>query len=317
MEKKSLGKSELKIVPLIFGGNVFGWTLNEKESHYILDSFVDRGFDAIDTANQYSFWVPGNRGGESEVIIGNWLADKGGRDRYVIMTKVGGVFADNPSPNTSYKHIVEQVDLSLKRLRTDYIDLYQTHFDDETVPVEETLKAYDELISAGKVRVVGASNLTPERLVESLQVSKEKSFPRYETLQPLYNLYSRESYEDAYEDIALENDLSVIPYYSLASGFLSGKYQEEADFSKSVRGSGVKEMYWNERGKRIVGTLNGVAKRYDTTPSAVALAWLLRKKSITAPIASATKLEHLTAFVEAVQLKLDVKTLEELEKASK
>lgn len=315
--KRQLGKSSLQIVPVIFGGNVFGWTLDEESSFGILDAFVDRGFNAIDTSNNYSHWVPGNKGGESETIIGNWLQHRGGRDRYVIMTKVGGRFGYDSKPNVKADYIREQVELSLRRLKTDYIDLYQTHYDDEVTPVEETLRAYEDLVQQGKVRYIGGSNISPERLVESLDLSEEKQISRYVSLQPEYNLYDRAKFENLYEKICFEKQIGVIPYYSLASGFLSGKYKSEVDFTKSARGEGIQKKYWNDRGRRIVKALDHVAQTHGVSLSAVALAWLLAQRTITAPIASATKEAHLGAFVEAVNLQLDGESLALLNAASK
>lgn len=316
MEKKILNNTELHIAPIIFGGNVFGWTLDEKSSFEILDAFVDYGFNAIDTANQYSYWVPGNTGGESERILGKWMKERGNRDRVVMMTKVGGAFADSPKSNTTKQHIIEQVELSLNRLQTDYIDVYQTHFDQEETPVEETLRAYEELIKAGKVRYIGASNLSPDRLRESLQTSLSFDLPMYVSLQPEYNLYSREKFETQYKDIASVYELSVIPYFSLASGFLTGKYQSEDDFAKSARGNGVKERYWNPRGEKIVKALQYVAEQHSITPAAVSLAWLLQQPTVAAPIASATKALHLQSFVDAVGLTFAKEELTLLNEAS-
>ncbi len=318
MEKSvQLAHSDLHIVPIIFGGNVFGWTLDEQQSFRIMDSFVDMGFDAIDTANNYSHWVPGNVGGESETIIGNWFKERKNRDKIVLMTKVGGRFGYDSQKNTKASYIKEQVELSLKRLQTDYIDLYQTHYDDTTTPVEETLRAYDDLIKEGKVRYIGASNISTDRLIESLDTSSKLSLPAYISLQPEYNLYDREKYEHEYEATAKEYGLAVIPYYSLASGFLSGKYLMDDDFSKSARGEGIEKRYWNERGKRIVAALNEVASAYRTSASSVALAWLLAQPTITAPIASATKDAHLQSFVAALQLRLGDEAIEKLNDASR
>ncbi|WDF70279.1 aldo/keto reductase [Sphingobacterium oryzagri] len=316
MQKNKWKNTELEVAPIIFGGNVFGWTLDEQSSFDILDAFVDLGFNAIDTANQYSYWVPGNSGGESETILGQWTKARGNRDRVVIMTKVGGAFAGSPNPNTSRAHIVEQVELSLKRLQTDYIDLYQTHFDQEEVGVEETLRAYEELIKAGKVRYIGASNLSPDRLRESLETSRSFDLPTYVSLQPEYNLYTREKFETNYRDIASVYELSVTPYFSLASGFLTGKYQSEDDFGKSARGEGVKAQYWNPRGEKIVKALQYVAEAHQTTPAAVALHWLLLQDTVAAPIASATKELHLQPFVDAVGLQLTKEEVILLDEAS-
>ena len=311
------GNSDLHIVPLIFGGNVFGWTLDEAQSFEILDDFLEKGFNAIDTSNNYSHWVEGNKGGESETIIGNWLAKRGGRDRVILMTKVGGRFGYDSKPNVQGAYIKEQVEESLRRLKTDYIDLYQTHYDDEITPVEETLRAYEDLIKEGKVRYIGASNISPERLVESLDIATEKNLPRYISLQPEYNLFDRAKFENLYQKLALQKQITVIPYYSLASGFLSGKYQTEEDFAKTARGKGIKTKYWNERGQRIVQAQQEIATQYNVSPSAVALAWLLAQPSITAPIASATKYEHILDFVDAMYIKLAEEDIQKLNEASK
>ncbi|SEG31605.1 aldo/keto reductase [Sphingobacterium lactis] len=314
--KIAFGNTDIQLVPLIFGGNVFGWTLDEEASFTILDQFLDLGFNAIDTANNYSHWVPGNQGGESENIIGNWLDARKNRDQVVLMTKVGGRFGYDTKPNTKAAYIKEQVELSLKRLKTDYIDVYQTHYDDETTGIEETLRAYEDLIQAGKVRYIGASNISPDRLEESLDIAQQKELPAYISLQPEYNLYDREKFEKEYQALAAERDLAVIPYYSLASGFLSGKYLTDDDFKKSARGEGIEKRYWNDRGRKIVEALNEVAAAYRTSASAVALAWLLEQPTIAAPIASATKKEHLESFVSAIQLRLGDEALEKLNNAS-
>lgn len=305
MKNIKFNSTDLTIAPIIFGGNVFGWTLDEKESFQILNQFTDLGFNAIDTANSYSHWVPGNRGGESESIIGKWMHDRKNRHDLVVMTKVGGRFADNPHYNTTRSHILEQVDLSLKRLKTDYIDVYQTHYDQEEIEIEETLRTYEDLVRSGKVRYIGASNISAERLKQSLDYSAEHNLAAYVSLQPEYNLYSRAGYENNYQQIARDYELAVIPYYSLASGFLTGKYQTDTNFSQSVRSEGIKEQYWNERGQNIVKALVDIANKYEKSASAVALAWLLHQDTIVAPIASATKRNHLEAFVDAVDLALD------------
>ena len=313
MKKVQLGNTDLEIEPIFFGGNVFGWTLNEEESFRILDAFIDRGFNAIDTANNYSYWVPGNVGTESEKIIGNWLKSRGGRDQLVLATKVGGRNMIQDKPNTTKAHILKEVEESLSRLQTDYIDLYQTHYDDINTPVEETLSAYNKLVKEGKVRFIGASNFSSERLGESLDKSELYNLPHYKTLQPEYNLYDRQHFEEFLQPIAEKYNLAVIPYYSLASGFLSGKYRKEEDLQKSLRGDGIKK-YLNEKGFRILDALETISNRYNISYSAVSLAWLLEQKTVVAPIASATKEQHLDAFVEAVNVKLshdDVKLLTE------
>lgn len=317
MTKVNFSSTDLRFVPLIFGGNVFGWTLDEKSSFDILDIFVDRGFDAIDTSNNYSHWVPGNVGGESETILGKWFRERKNRDKIILMTKVGGRFGYDSKPNTKGSYIKEQVEKSLSRLQTDYIDVYQTHYDDEHTAIEETLRAYEDLIKEGKVRYIGASNITPERLVESLEIAKHKNLHSYVSLQPEYNLYDRAKYEHLYASIALEYNLAVIPYYALASGFLSGKYTTEDSFDKTVRGVGIKNKYWNDRGHTILNTLFLLADQYDVSPSSISLAWLLAQPSVTAPIASATKEKHIDAFLEALQLKLSIKDLELLNQVSK
>ena len=313
MENVQLGNTDLQIKPIFFGGNVFGWTLNEEESFRILDAFLDRGFNAIDTANNYSYWVEGNVGTESERIIGNWLKSRGVRDQVVLATKVGGRNMIQEKPNTTKAHILKEVEDSLLRLQTDYIDLYQTHYDDTETPVEETLSAYSQLIKEGKVRFIGASNFSSERLIESLEKAELYNLPAYKTLQPEYNLFDRQHFEEFLQPVAEKYNLGVIPYYSLASGFLSGKYRSEEDLEKSVRGNGIKK-YLNERGFKILDALETISNRYTISYSAVSLAWLLDQKTVAAPIVSATKESHLDAFVEAVNVQLshdDIKLLSE------
>lgn len=313
MKNVQLGDTGLQIKPIFFGGNVFGWTLNEEESFRILDAFLDRGFNAIDTANNYSYWVPGNVGTESEKIIGNWLKLRGGRDQIVLATKVGGRNMIQEKPNTTKVHILKEVEESLVRLQTDYIDLYQTHYDDMNTPVEETLSAYHQLIKEGKVRFIGASNFSSERLIEALDKSERYNLPQYKTLQPEYNLIDRKHFEEFLQPVAEKYNLAVIPYYSLASGFLTGKYRNEEDLQKSLRGDGIKK-YLNERGFKILDALETISKRYNISYAAVSLAWLMNQKTVVAPIASATKEQHLDAFVEAVNVELshdDVKLLTE------
>ncbi|AIM36405.1 aldo/keto reductase [Sphingobacterium sp. SG20118] len=315
MSKVKLGNTDLTFEPIVFGGNVFGWTIDEKQSFAILDGFVDRGFSLIDTANQYSYWVPGNSGGESEQIIGNWLKKSGKRDQVLIATKVGGTKKDTPTPNTAKDYIIKEVEFSLKRLQIDTIDLYQTHFDNESIPVEETLEAYQQLIKEGKVKWIGASNLSPTRLEESLEKSKLLHLPRYESLQPEYNLYHRQKYEQQYEKIVQDNNLGVITYYSLASGFLTGKYRNLDDLSKSVRGGSVKEML-DDRGLRILKALDEVSDQHQTSVSSIALAWIIARPSITAPIVSVTKLQQLEDFTAATHIQLTVQDIEKLNVAS-
>lgn len=314
MNKRTLGKSNLEVAPLAFGGNVFGWTIDEPTSFQLLDAFVDAGFNLIDTADSYSRWVPGNQGGESEAIIGNWLKKRGNRSEVVIATKVGSDMGSGKK-DLSKNHIRKSVEDSLRRLQTDYIDLYQSHYDDLDTPIEETLQTYAELVQEGKVRVIGASNLSGERILQSLKISEQHGFPRYESLQPEYNLYDRAGFENEYEAIALENGIGVIPYYSLASGFLSGKYRSEADLSKSQRGQGIKK-YLNDQGFAILNALDEVAKRYDANPTQIALAWLIAQPTISAPIASATSLDQLQDLIKSAELTLDASDLATLNQAS-
>lgn len=315
MKKRRLGNSELEVAPLAFGGNVFGWTVDEPTSFELLDAFVGAGFNLLDTADSYSAWAPGNTGGESETIIGNWLA-RGGRHRedVIIATKVGWEMRGEKGLAKAY--ILRSAEESLRRLQTDYIDLYQSHKDDPETPQEETLEAYAELIRQGKVRAIGASNFSAERLRESLRISKESGLPRYESLQPLYNLYDREAFEAELEPVCVEENIGVINYYALASGFLSGKYRSEADLGKSARGGGIGKKYLNERGFRILKALDQISERLGSTPARVALAWLISRPSVTAPIASATSLEQLNDLVEATKLELDEASLRLLDEAS-
>ncbi len=312
MHQVRLGTTDLQIAPLNLGGNVFGWTLDEKQSFRILDTFAAKGFNFIDTADTYSHWVPGNRGGESETIIGNWLRSRGGRDRIVIATKVGSATANAPK-DISKAHILKTAEESLKRLGVDYIDLYYTHYDDEKTPVGETLEAYDQLIREGKVRYIGASNISPARLRESLDVSAANGLPAYKVLQPEYNLVERDRFEKDYAPIAEASNLAVLPYYSLASGFLTGKYRTEADLNKSQRGGGVKK-YLDGNGPAVLEALDKVSKKHGAELATVSLAWLLSRPHVAAPIASATSESQLDALMAAPLLKLDAADLEVLGK---
>jgi aryl-alcohol dehydrogenase-like predicted oxidoreductase len=314
MEQRQLGKSQLKVAPLAFGGNVFGWTADEAASFKLLDAFVAAGFNLVDTADVYSKWVPGNKGGESETVIGKWLKQSGQRDKVVIATKVGAEMAPDKK-GLSPQYIEKAIEDSLRRLQTDYIDLYQTHYDDLSTPVEATLETYARLIKAGKVRVIGTSNMSPERLLRSLDASEQHGYPRYETLQPEYNLYDRQKFEKEYEPITQQYGLGVISYYSLASGFLSGKYRSREDAGKSPRGQKALS-YLDERGQNILDTLDEVAKDYNTTPASVAISWLVQREGITAPIVSATKVTQLNELITATQLHLDAGALEKLNIAS-
>lgn len=314
MNKRQLGRSDLHVAPLALGGNVFGWTIDEATSFQVLDRFVDAGFNLVDTADVYSRWAPGNQGGESETIIGKWAKSRGLRDKVVIATKVAGDMGQGKK-DLSREYILTAVDNSLRRLQTDYIDLYQSHWDDGVTPVEETLETYAELIKAGKVRVIGSSNFTLTRLKASLEASARIGIPRYESIQPNYNLYDRQEFEKEFEPLCTELQVGVISYFSLAKGFLTGKYRSEEDLTKSVRGGGVKD-YLNERGFRILKALDEVAAQYNTTPASVALAWLIARPSITAPISSATSTAQLDELVKAASLSLDAASIEKLTKAS-
>lgn len=314
MQKRKLGNSSLEVAPLTLGGNVFGWTIDEKKSFEILDAFIAAGFNLVDTANVYSRWAAGHTGGESETIIGNWMKQRGNREQVIVATKAGGDMGQGKK-DISKKHILKAAEDSLKRLQTGYIDLYQTHWDDNETPVEETLSAYQQLIIEGKVRFIGASNLSPQRLLASLEASKRDGLPKYESFQPEYNLYAREGFEKELEKICVDNSLGVINYYSLAAGFLTGKYRSEADASKSTRGEGNKK-YMNERGFRILTALDEAASKNKTTQASVAIAWLLARASVTAPIASATSLSQLDSLIQATQLKLDGESILLLNTAS-
>ncbi|MHB8208786.1 aldo/keto reductase [Mucilaginibacter sp.] len=315
MEKRELGKSGIKVNPFAFGGNVFGWTIDEKTSFEILDAYVDSGLDLIDTADVYSAWAPGNKGGESETIIGNWLQKSCKRDKVVIATKVGMEMGPGKK-GLSKTYITKAVEDSLKRLKTDYIDLYQSHRDDKDTPLEETLSIYTDLIKEGKIRAIGASNYEADRLKEALDISKKNGFAAYQTLQPEYNLYEREGYEKELEPLCRENNIGVINYYSLASGFLTGKYRSEDDLNKSKRGQGVKK-YLNDRGFGILKALDEIAANHNSSPASVALAWVIARPGITAPIASATSIKQLKDIIAATELRLNIHDVEILNNASK
>ncbi|MEO8156606.1 MAG: aldo/keto reductase [Betaproteobacteria bacterium] len=315
MQMRKLGRSGLEVSPLAFGGNVFGWTVDEAHSFELLDRFVDEGFNFIDTADMYSKWVPGNKGGESETIIGNWLKKSGKRDKVVIATKLGMEMAPDRK-GLSPAYIMSAVEDSLRRLQTDCIDLYQSHTDDAATPLTDTLGAYDRLIKAGKVRAIGASNYSAERFEEALAVSKKNNLPRYESMQPNYNLIDREDFEKKMQAVCVAHGVGVISYFSLASGFLTGKYRSGADLAKGPRGQMVKK-YLNDRGFKVLGALDSVAKEMSSTPARVALAWLLAQPGIVAPIASATSLGQLEDLFAATRLKLDAAALQRLDVASR
>ena len=314
MKKRKLGNSSLEVAPLMLGGNVFGWTADEPTSFKILDAFVAAGLNFIDTADSYSTWAAGHTGGESETVMGNWFKRSGNRDKVIIATKVGSEIPGQ-GKGLSKTWILREAEESLKRLQTDYIDLYQSHRDDLSTPVEETLEAYAQLVNEGKVRAIGCSNFTVERTEQSLAASRQHGWPAYVSLQPHYNLYERATYESQLEPLALKEHLGVIPYYGLASGFLSGKYRSEADLSKSPRGQAVKK-YLNERGFRILNALDQVAGKHKATPAQVALAWLMARPSITAPIASATSVQQVNELIAATRLDLDSASIQLLDEAS-
>lgn len=314
MQKRPLGRSGLEVSALVLGGNVFGWTADAATSFQVLDAYVAAGGNCIDTADVYSRWAPGHKGGESEAIIGQWLAVRGNRDQVLIATKVGMEMAPDKK-GLRKEYILQAVYESLDRLQTDYIDLYQSHKDDPDTPLDETLEAHAMLVKQGIVRAIGASNFSRHRLSESLAVSELHGWPAYCSLQPHYNLCERADYEENLEPLCLDEGLGVIPYFSLAAGFLTGKYRSEADLSKSPRGQGLKK-YLNERGLRILSALDQVAKQTSSTPTAVSLAWLLARPSITAPIASATSVEQLQALIAGAQLKLDAAAVALLDRAS-
>ncbi|AME23571.1 MULTISPECIES: aldo/keto reductase [Burkholderiaceae] len=301
MQHRTIGTSDLKVAPLVFGGNVFGWTADERTSFSLLDAFVDHGLNFIDTADVYSAWVEGHQGGESETIIGKWLKESGKRDKVVLATKVGML---STRPGLSAANIEAAVNDSLKRLKTDYIDVYFSHLDDDKTPLIDTLGAYQKLIAAGKVRVIGASNYTGERLEEALKISQKEGIPGYQVLQPEYNLYDRAGYEGDQEPVAAAHKVSVVTYYSLASGFLSGKYRSKADTENAARGSKV-SGYLNDRGLRIIDALVKVADRHGVAPATIALAWLIARPSVTAPIASATSVKQLENLAEATRITLE------------
>jgi len=314
MQHRPLGQSGLSIAPLMLGGNVFGWSADEATSHRLLDAFVDAGFNAIDTADSYSRWVPGHKGGESETVIGNWLKKSGKRGKVVIATKVGSDMGQGKCLKKDY--ILKAAEDSLKRLQIETFELYQTQLDDEVTPVEETLEAYATLIKAGKVRAIGASNLSPARLKASFEASRKHGLPRYETLQPNYNLYDRAGYEKDYAPIAAAEKLGVIPYFALAAGFLTGKYKSKEDAEKSPTRGGKVKNYFDARGLAILTALDDIARGKSATPAQVALAWLMAQPGITAPIASATTLDQLHDILGAAKLSLSKEDMAALDKAS-
>ena len=316
MMTRPLGKTGFSIAPLVFGGNVFGWTCDEKTSFAILDAFVDHGFDAIDTADVYSRWADGNQGGESETIIGRWLqARPGMRERVKIFSKVGADMGPDGQKGLSKAWIQQAVDHSLRRLNSDYIDLYFAHWPDPETPLAETLEAFQALQQAGKIRATGASNLDAQQLSAALEVARKGGLPAWQVLQPEYNLYHRSAFEGALCDLCISREIGVVTYYSLASGFLTGKYRQQADLAQSQRGGGIAK-YLNPRGMRILDTLEEVAGQHNAKPAEVALAWLMSREGVTAPIASATSVAQVESFARAAGLTLNAAQLARLEIAS-
>ena len=314
MQKRRLGRTGLQIAPLVFGGNVFGWTADAKRSFDLLDRFVGAGFNTIDTADVYSAWAAGNKGGESETIIGDWMKRRGNRGEVIVVTKVGSPMGEGKK-GLGARYIAEAVEASLKRLQTDHIDLYLSHWPDPQATHEETLGAYAKLKAAGKIRWCGASNYGAELLRASLDAAKTKGLPRYEVLQPEYNLYDRGSYDGALRDLCIAEEIGVITYYSLAKGFLSGKYRSAADLGQSPRGGGVK-AYLEPRGFRILAALDDIAAKHRAKPAEVALAWLIGRPGVTAPIASATSPAQLDSLIRATTLSLDAAEVAALDEAS-
>lgn len=315
MDYRTLGRSTLKVSPVCLGGNVFGWTVDEPTSFAILDGWLDAGFNFVDTADVYSRWAPGHSGGESETIIGKWLKASGKRDKVILATKVGMDMGDGRI-GLQPAYIRQAVEDSLRRLQTDRIDLYQAHKDDESTPLEETLQAFDALVKDGKVRVIGASNYSALRLKEALETSSRLGLPRYESLQPLYNLYDRAVYEEELEPLCREQGVGVINFYALAAGFLTGKYRKPADAVMSPRGETTVDKYLNERGERILAALDTVAGRTRSKPGQVAIAWLLARSSVTAPIASVTSLAQLAELEAALRIKVSAEDIALLDQAS-
>jgi aryl-alcohol dehydrogenase-like predicted oxidoreductase len=309
MHKRKLGASGLEIAPLVLGGNVFGWTADKDTSFAVLDAFIGAGFNAVDTADVYSRWAPGHQGGESETVIGEWMKSRGNRDKVVLITKVGSEMPAGKGLKAAY--IQTACEASLKRLQADHIDLYSSHFPDKDTPIAETLEAHERLIEQGKVRAIGGSNYDASGLTEAMEAGDGKAHARYTVLQPHYNLLVRDQYEGALEDICVSENLGVIPYFALASGFLTGKYRTEADLKKSARGGRMKDLLQG-RGPALLAAMDGVAVRHNATLAQVALAWLMARPSITAPIASATSVAQLNELTPAVKIKLTIEDIREL-----
>ena len=315
MEKRSLGQSSLQVPPITFGCNVFGWTADEKTSFALLDAWLDAGFNFLDTADVYARWVPGSSGGDSETIIGKWLKARGNRDKVILATKLGIEMAPGKK-GLSRAYMRTAVEDSLRRLQTEYIDLYQSHRDDPDTPIEETLSSYADLVKQGKVREIGASNFSAERLAESLKTSAEKDLPRYQSLQPQYSLVERKDFEGKLEDLCLQEKIGVIGYYSLASGFLTGKYRSRADAEGRARGTGAGK-YVNDYGLGVLKALDDVAERHNAKPGQIAVAWLIARPSVTAPIVSATNLTQVAELAQAAEIKLDAESIQKIDRASR
>ncbi|MBZ0262412.1 MAG: aldo/keto reductase [Hyphomicrobiales bacterium] len=307
MKMRALGRTGIQIAPLVLGGNVFGWTADEKTSFAVLDSFAEAGCNAVDTADVYSSWAPGNKGGESETIIGKWMKARGNRNRMVVITKVGSDMGGGRM-GLGAAYIEKAVDASLQRLGIETIDLYLSHWPDAATPYAETLGAYEKLLRKGKVRAVGASNLDANQLREALTTARERKLPRYAVLQPEYNLYDRSGFEGALQDLCVKEEIGVITYFGLAKGFLTGKYREKSDLAQSQRGEDVAD-YMNPRGMQILEALDQVAKRHNARPAEVALAWVMAQPGVTAPISSATSVEQVRSLVRAASLNLEVADL--------
>lgn len=317
MQKTLIRQTDLSIAPLALGANVFGWTIDENASFKILDEFTDQGCNFIDTADVYSAWAHNGVGGQSETVIGNWIKNQAGnRDKIIIATKGGATASPDHPHNVTAEYLEKAIDGSLKRLQCDYIDLYYTHFDDNETPVEETLSLYDKFIKAGKIRYVAASNISPDRLAESLRCAEQNNLPRYVALQGHYNLVERRDYEENYVPMIKKEDLSFFPYFSLASGFLSGKYRSESDLSKSVRGQSSVKKYLNEKGLKVISALDRLAEKHNATPASIALAWLRAQETVTAPLASATSAEQLHALFKSLEIDLEAPDLAILDEAS-
>jgi aryl-alcohol dehydrogenase-like predicted oxidoreductase len=314
MKMRTLGALGIPVSPIMLGGNVFGWTIDQEQSFAVLDHFADRGFNFIDTADMYSSWVPGNKGGESETILGDWFKRTGKRQSVVLATKLGNPMGEGKK-GLSAKYMLEAVEASLRRLQTDYIDLYQAHIDDAETPLEETLRAFNDLVQEGKVRTIGASNYDGRRLRAAEEVARNAGWQRYETLQPNYNLHTRQEYEQDLAPVVAEFNIGVVPYFSLASGFLSGKYKTAAD-AEGAKRSGMLGKYFDDRGMKILAALDSVSKQTGAKPASIALAWLLSRPNILAPIASATTVEQMEDLFAAADLELSADQLAELSLAS-